>query len=204
MDADDASHPTLTLVSLRAWFRDHLTAAEAQQRVPLDEPTREYVLQVLETFSGRDATVTDELEDLSDEPLAMQLLRAMQAPPSRQFQQLRQLGDYSLYQTGFFADSLARTHNDERYFVEMGASAYRGAARALPDRGNPFRALYDGMARRFGDLVGLLNDVSERCFRGEQDVLRVYERYAATGSRRLATRLAQMGVAVPAGARLTH
>jgi len=204
MDGDDASQPTLTTVSLRVWFRDHLTAAEAQQRVSLDEPTREYVLQVLETFSGREATVTDALDDLSDEPLAMQLLRAMQAPPSRQFQQLRQLGDYSLYQTGFFADSLARAHNDERYFVEMGASAYRGAARALPDKCNPFRALYEGMSHRFGDLVSLLNDVSERCFQGEQDVLRLYERYAATGSRRLATRLAQMGVAVPAGARLTH
>jgi hypothetical protein len=205
MDGEDASHPVLATASLRDWFRDHLAEAETQQKIGLDEATREYVLQVLESFSGRDATITEELEDLSNEPISMQLMRAMQAPPGRRFQMMRHIGDYSLYLTGFFVDSISRTHNDEQYFVQIGSTAYRGAACALPrGESNPFRTLYDGLSTRFGDLVGLLNDVSERCFRGEQDVLRLYDRFAATGSRRLATRLAHLGVAVSVGTRSTH
>ena len=206
MDADESHKLTLSPVNLDEYFRDGLNEAAKHQKVELDDPTREYLVQLLTSFSARGALVTDELDDLMNEPIGMQVLRAMQAPPTKRFQSLKQIGDYSLYMTGFFSDSITRTLNDEKYFIDLGQGAYRGAASALTRGGdeNPFRRLLNDLGSRFVSFVDLLNDVSERCFNREQDVMRLYDRFTATGSPRVAARLAQMGVAVGARSRLAH
>lgn len=206
MEADDHPRPTLSSGHLDAYFREGLNEAASRQKVELDDPTREYLVQLLTSFSGRESLLTENLDDLMNEPIGVQVLKAMQAPPTRRFQTLKQLGDYSLYMTGFFADSISRTLNDEKYFIDLGQGAYRGAASALTrgGDGNPFRRLLEDLGSRFVHFVDLLNDVSERCFNREQDVLRLCDRFAATGSPRVAARLAQMGVAVGAHTRFDH
>lgn len=200
--------PRLTLnpADLGDYFRDGLTEAASKQKVGLDDPLREYLVQLLTSFSGRDALLTDELTDLLDEPIGVQVLKAMQSPPARRYQTLKQIGDYSLYVTGFFADSISRSLNDEKYFIDLGAGAYRGAANSLTRGGaeNPFRALLHHLGEHFVELVDLLNELSERCFNREQDVLRLYDRFASTGSPRVAARLAHMGVAVGVRTRFAH
>jgi len=206
MDAEDGPKLTLSPVNLDDYFREGLNEAARHQRIELDDPTREYLVQLLTSFSGRSALLTDDLDDLMNEPIGMQVLKAMQAPPTKRFQTLKQLGDYSLYMTGFFSDSITRTLNDEKYFIDLGQGAYRGAASSLSRGGeeNPFRRLLNDLGERFVHFVDLLNDVSERCFNREQDVMRLYDRFTATGSPRVAARLAQMGVAVGARNRMTH
>lgn len=206
MDADSPAKLTLSPMNLDVYFRDGLNEAAKNQKVELDDPTREYLVQLLTSFSGRDALVTDDLEDLMSEPIGIQVLKAMQGPATKRFQTLKQIGDYSLYVTGFFSDSITRSLNDEKYFIDLGVGAYRGAASALTKGGeeNPFRRLLNDLGARFVNFVDLLNDVSERCFNREQDVLRLYDRFTATGSPRVAARLAQMGVAVGSRSRLAH
>lgn len=208
MEGEGDSGPRLTLnpADLGDYFRDGLTEAATRQKVELDDPLREYLVTLLTSYSGRDALLTDDLTDLLDEPIGVTVLKAMQAPPARRFQTLKQVGDYSLYVTGFFGDSISRTVNDEKYFIDLGAGAYRGAASSLTRGGsdNPFRALLVHLGDRFVELVDLLNDLSERCFCREQDVLRLYDRFTATGSPRVAARLAGMGVAVGARTRFAH
>ena len=208
MEGDGENNPQLALNpgDLGGYFRDGLTEAATRQRLELEDPLREYLVQLLTSFSGREALLTDDLTDLLDEPIGITVLRAMQAPPSRRFQTLKQIGDYSLYVTGFFADSISRSLNDEKYFIDLGAGAYRSAASSLTRGGsdNPFRALLNHLGDRFVEFVDLLNDVSERCFNREQDVLRLYDRFTSTGSPRVAARLAGMGVAVGARPRFAH
>jgi hypothetical protein len=88
----------------------------------------------------------------------------------------------------------------------MGAGAYQRAADTLRHGGpdNPFRQLYARLATRFREMATVLNGVSERCFAQETDILRLYDRFLATGSKRLAERLAQLGVAVGAEPRFTQ
>ena len=150
MDADDQSKLTLSPVNLDTYFRDGLNEAARHQKVELDDPTREYLVQLLTSFSARGALMTDELDDLMSEPIGVQVLRAMQAPPTKRFQSLKQIGDYSLYMTGFFSDSITRTLNDEKYFIDLGQGAYRGAASALTRGGdeNPFRRLLNDLGSR--------------------------------------------------------
>ena len=212
MDRDDnegnqeVSKISLTPGSLTEYFRDGLSDAASKQKTDLDDQTREYLVQLLTTFSDRGALYTENLDDLMDEPIGVQVLKAMQAPPSKRFQMMRQVGDYSLYVTGFFADSITRSMNDEKYYIDLGAGAYQNAARSLVRGGedNPFRKLLTDLSGRFVQFVDLLNDVSERCFNREVDVLRLCDRFSATGSPRVAARLAQMGVAVGACRPLAH
>lgn len=205
-DRESAPKVQLSPGNLSEYFRGGLNEAANRQKVELDEPTREYLVQLLTQFSDRGALFTDNLDDLMDEPIGVQVLKAMQAPPAKRFQMLRQVGDYSLYLTGFFSDSIGRTLNDEKYFIDLGSGAYHSAAKSLVRGGdeNPFRRLLSDLSGRFVQFVDVLNDVSERCFNREVDVLRLCDRFQATGSPRVAARLAQMGVAVGACRALAH
>lgn len=198
MESDDPPPIRVGDDALTAWFEDCLLGAIGNQGVELDPHMRAYVVNLLTTFSARRALRTDEDEDLLDRPVGLEVMRAMQAGRGRRFQKLRHIGDYTLYLTGFFADTVDRGLVDRDYYARVGRGAYLGAAGAIgvggPD--NPFRGLFEGLAQRFVELMHVINEVSERCFGRDADVLRVYDRYAATGSQQLASRLARMGVLV--------
>jgi hypothetical protein len=192
--------------SLSDYFVEVVDEAVDEHGVEIDEHVRAYLVSLLTQFAERKALVTDDLDDLLSQPLALQVLKAMQATPARRFQLLRQVGDFSLYLVGFFSDSFDRSAVDPGYYCEMGAGAYQRAADTLRHGGadNPFRQLYGRLATRFRDMATVLNGVSERCFAQEADILRLYDRFLATGSRRLAERLAQLGVAVGAEPRFSQ
>ncbi len=194
------SGPQITLGDdpLIEYFDESVGEAIEHQRVDLDPDMRAYLVNVLTTFSARHALRTDDDQDLLDQPVGLQVVKALSAAPGRRFSLLRQVGDYSLYLTGFFGETVDRGMMDRGYYVEVGAGAYRRAAGALVAGGpdNPFRDLFYGLSRRFGELVGLVEEVSERCFGHDNDVLRLYDRYVATGSERLASRLTRLGVPV--------
>ena len=205
MDRETTPQLCLSADALRQWFNDILRSAAEQHRLDLDEHTEAYVVDLLARFTERGALKTEQDQDLLEQPLAIQVLRARSAETTRRFQIMRQVGDVSLYLTGFFGERVDAGVIDRSYYVDMGSGAYRQAAGAVAGGSdNPFRRLYEVLAARFVDLMLVLNEVSERCFRADTDVLRLYDRYLATGSERLVARLAQMGVAVGTGPRLVR
>ncbi|MSP71341.1 MAG: hypothetical protein EXR76_03960 [Myxococcales bacterium] len=198
MEDDGSPKVALSTTSLDHYFKSSLDEVLVQQKTEIDEATHSYLVSMLTSFAERSATMTETLDDLMDEPLGVQMMRAMQSDGQGRFQTLKQIGDTSLYLTGFFSESLSRSLNGERYYIDVGSGAYHGAAQSLSRGGpsNPFKQMYEGLAVRFVEMVDIINEVSERCFRQDQDVLRIYERYATTGSPRAAARLASLGVAL--------
>ncbi len=198
MDRSDAPAIRVGDDVLTAWFEDSVTGAAENQGIDLDPHMRAYLVNLLTSFAARGALRTDEDQDLLDQPVGLEVVRAMQVDPARRFRKLRHIGDYTLYLTGFFGETVDRGMLDRTYYVGVGCGAYRGAAGALGVRGpdNPFRGLFVGLAQRFVELMHLLNEVSERVFGRDADVVRVYDRYLATGSEKLAARLARMGILV--------
>ncbi len=180
----------LSNADLTDWFEDRLRGAIDNQGVELDANMRAYLVNLLTSFTGQ-------VEAL-EKPVAIQLVGALEASPRDRFQKLREAGDFCLYLTGFFADSIDRGLLDRSYYCDMGAGAYRRAAGAIGVAGpeNPFIGLYQGLAARFRQLVGLINEVSERCFGRDRDVLRLYDRFAATGDQQVAARLQRLGVPI--------
>lgn len=188
----------LTTKTAQEYFRDLLSGAIANQRVPIDPHTEFYLVNLLSRFMAADAlfsTAPDGTRD--EEPLAFILARAMEGSREQKVIALRQLGDNSLYVAGFFGDSLQRRVVDVDYYISMGGAAYGTLAdlnRSAPS-GNTFVTLYDELCQKFVAIVDLFSEISERvAVSSNQGVVRLYERWVKTGSDRLSRLLAERGV----------
>jgi len=106
---------------------------------------------------------------------------------------LRNLGDSSLFVSGYFSDSLRRRVVDVDYYVSMGEYAYASLGRRDEDA---FGEVFTELARKFVAFTDVLSDISEQTgTAGSADVLRLYERWLRTGSPRDGQRLADRGIA---------
>jgi hypothetical protein len=110
----------------------------------------------------------------------------------RQRDELRQVGDLSLFISGFFADSLTRSLVDIDYYIQLGEYAYACLAR----QGDAaFADVFDELAEKFPAFVDVLGEVSEQtALTSNSDLLRLYERWLRTKSRRSGDLLAARGI----------
>ena len=174
------------------YFKELVDGALAHQRVTATELTAFYVVHLLAGFLQRPAG-----DD--QEPIAFQLARALESNGARQRAGLRQIGDMSLFTSGFFSDSLNRKLVDVDYYVSIGGFAYNTLSRYETDTFSP---VFAELADKFVGFVDVLSEVSERtsCC-SNADLLRLYEKWLKTGSRRSGQLLAERGVVPNASVR---
>jgi hypothetical protein len=157
------------------YFRDLVESALARQRLQATELTSYYLVY----HEG-------------DEPLAVRLLRALQSGGMEQRERLRNVGDFSLFTSGFFSDSLRRKTVDVDYYVHMGEYAY--GSLSLRDK-DAFGDVFSELASRFVVFSDVLADVSDHTsLASRSDIFRLYERWLRTGSQRDGQRLIERGV----------
>jgi hypothetical protein len=184
--------------SLREFFRDSFHAASARQHLDIDEQAEAYVVNLLTMFSRADALYERTPEGLRIKPLAHMLAEALDAPNAMLRQRsLRRLGDVSLFVAGFFARSFARKLIDIDYHIAMGGNAYSSLADTMQRSmsGRCVAAIYAQLAEKFQRLVDALNEISEMSYcHSDADILRLYEIWMKTGSRRAHGLLTQLGV----------
>jgi hypothetical protein len=188
--------PILSSESIRELFSDLLRRAIENQRARVQPTTELYVTNLLHEYLSSDALYV-QADDGSwqQKPLAFLLKEALEEQGPARVQMLRRLGDTSLFVSGFFPDSLSRRSSlvDVDYYIAMGERAY-DAVGSIAAR-HAGRDLWDELSSRFGLLVDLLNEVSERTLAStESGVVRLYERWMKTGSDRLAGVLAGRGI----------
>jgi hypothetical protein len=102
------------------YFRGLVESAMQNQHVSARELTSFYVVNLLAGFVHLDRSPAAG----EDEPLGIRLARAMQAAGLAQRDGLRKVGDLSLFISGFFSDSLARSLVDVDYYIQLGECAY--------------------------------------------------------------------------------
>ena len=169
------------------FFRDLVESAMQNQHVSAHELTSFYVVNLLTGYvHSAHAASAD------DEPLGTRFARALQDAGTAQRDGLRKVGDQSLFISGFFSDSLNRSLVDVDYYIQLGECAYRQLARhedaALGD-------VFDELSGKFTTFVDVLGEVSERTsLSSNGDVLRLYEKWLRTGSRRSGDLLASRGI----------
>ena len=126
------------------------------------------------------------------------LAEALDAPSAAARQRaLQRLGDVSLFIAGFFARSFARKLIDIDYHIAMGGNAYGTLADSMQRSasGRAIGAIYAELAQKFQRLVDALNEVSEMSYvHSDADILRLYEIWMKTGSRRAHGLLNRLGV----------
>jgi len=170
------------------YFKELVERALTHQGLATDEHTSFYVVQLLASYLQR--PVGGDIHD--DKPLAVRLAEALESGGMQQRTTLRQIGDVSLFTSGFFSDSLQRKLVDVDYYVAIGGFAYNALSRVETDMLSP---VYAELAQKFVAFVDVLSEVSERtsCM-SNADLLRLYEKWLKTGSRRSGQLLIEKGV----------
>jgi hypothetical protein len=171
--------------SVAAFFHEVLTDALDHQHVEASEPTECYLVGLLGEFTK--ARITDE-------PLSFLLVGQETQAPGERVQKLKEVGDTTLYVTGFFADSLDSKLVDPEYYIGLGEAAYTELARRL--RSGSIASVYDELAAKFPRFVDVLAEVRSQVAFVGSDVVDLYQEWLRTRSEWIERRLRAMGVLV--------
>ena len=204
--SDGNGSPRVVPVSnLREYFHDALQGALERQHLAVEDQTEHYVVNLLTLFARSDALFEQQPERASQasdrgtrlKPLVVMLTEALEAPtPVDRHRGLQRLGDVSLFVAGFFAQGFARKLVDIDYHIAMGGRAYSSLADALTrTRSRVLGQVFAELAEKFQPMVDALNDISEASYKhSDKDILRLYELWLKTGSKRSFDILKRLGV----------
>lgn len=196
----DEGRPILSNESIDAFFRELLATAIENQNARVQQDTEAYLVKLLADFLRSEALYTlDESGAVERKPLAFLLKEALEEQGAARLHLLRKLGDTSLFVSGMFPDSMGRSLVDVDYYIAMGERAYDALGSAVAREAGARRSVFEELARKFGLLVDLLNEVSERTLASTNaGLVRLYDRLLKTGSTRIAGLLRQEGILAPA------
>jgi hypothetical protein len=179
------------------FFREQLERAMEHQKVSTSAFTEYYLVNLLAGCVRGELPPSEPGYD--ETPLAILYVRAVQSSRRDRARLLRAMGDTALFVSGFFADSLSRKLVDLDYYKAMGGFAYARLAQDEDPRvfgPEVFAELSD----RFTEFADLLSEVSEASrMASNRSLLKLYERWIQTGSRRAAALLAQRGITPVSG-----
>ena len=135
-------------------------------------------------------------EDLSGKKtrktMAELFLIANQSGGKERFEKLKKLGDHSLYISGFFSDSFQRKIIDVDYYVDMGKMAFQSLSNDVEE--DTFSKLFKDISIHFVNLVDVLSLISQKAkITDEENILRMMDVYAKTGSSLMGETLAEKG-----------
>lgn len=184
--------------TLSAFFHQEVTETMKGMGLKASKHAEYYLVQLLSDFATSDRLCSDPTDPTScDEPLVMIFKRAMDAPHEQRVQLLKHLGDFALYISGFFSDSLTPKLVDLSYYISMGSSAYRQLSSIMQRHrhGDVFSGLFTEMSKQFVPFVDVLSEISENARPSNNaSLLSVYERWLHTKSKRLERKLTDHGV----------
>lgn len=193
-----SSDRVVPVANLLDYFRTSVEGVIAEQGVDVQPHATYYVVNLLTLFSRSEELYDDDGEIFGLKPLALMLADASDAPsPEIRNSALQRIGDVALFISGFFADSLATHSVDIDYYINMGGSAYGSLSDEVRGtfRGRAFADTYGELAAKFQTLVDVLNEVRDRERRdSDVDLLRTYQVWRKTGSKRAEELLRQQGV----------
>ncbi len=188
----------LAVHNLRDYFRTSIDDVIEKQGVELDPQATCYVVNLITLFSRSEDFYEDDGETYGVRPLALMLADAADAAsPEARNQSLQRIGDVALFIAGFFIEGLAKKAVDVDYYVHMGGSAYGSLSDEIRGslRGEAFAPVYRELALKFQVLVDVLNEVKGGGHNGSNaDIVRSYEIWRKTGSRRAERFLREQGV----------
>lgn len=194
----ESTNRVMQVNNLQDYFRTSIDDVVARQQVEIDPHAAHYVVNMLTLFSRSDELYEDDGECYGLRPLALMLADAADAASAEQRNYLLQrIGDVALFVAGFFAESLAARPVDIDYYIRMGGNAYGSLSEEVRGtfRGRAFAGVYHELAIKFHLLVDVLNEVREGPSDGSDvDLVRTFEIWRKTGSRRAETLLRQQGV----------
>ena len=173
-----------THVSVDGFFHEVVTEALETIRFDASTETEWYLVSLLGDFAHA---------RISDEPLVLKLAGAADASPGDRVRQLKEVGDTSLYVSGFFTESLGRKLVDADYYIGLGTRAYAELSGRL---GGSLTEVYRELAEKFPRFVDVLTEVRRQCDFIGADVVRLFEEWVRTRDAWVERKLRAFGVLV--------
>jgi hypothetical protein len=203
MTSHQSGSRVITTTDVRAFFQQSVVDAIDRHQVSAREETVVYLVNLLARFTRSERFYEWTPQGLELSPLALLYGDAVHTRlPEQRRVILQRLGDVALFVAGLFADSLKRSLVDVDYYIAMGETAYGTLGEDPPNggRGQASAGIFNELSCRFGDFVDVVADVADNSERGNnEDVLRLYELWMRTGSRRAARKLREVGIEVTMG-----
>ena len=178
---------SIFITSTKDFFTEQVEEACHSRKVKTLPAARDYLVVLLEHYMHtQNLTKKDTLAEM--------FLKANSIDESiNRVEMLKQLGDTSLYISGFFGDSLNRKVVDIDYYASMGGAAFGALATIAADENNV--PVFEEFAHRFMDFVDVLTYISQKTLiQTDQDLLRLYDRYVSTGSELAKEQLMEKGL----------
>ena len=176
------------------YFREQVVNAIEHQKLDVSEFAEHYLVELLARCVRTEAALPGAEPGFDELPLALLYVRALRAAAHERARLLRAMGDTALFVSGFFADSLADSAGDLRYYHTLGGTAYARLSREA-ERDGVVSETFAELASRFRALADVLSEVSEASrLTSSVSVLRLYQRWVETRSRHAAHLLAEQGI----------
>lgn len=176
----------ITLIkSSEEYFLSELELAECKVSYRASSEVKIYLLKLLNNKLLQDNEI-----DLS-KPLAVSFLEAFNETQHLCIRKLKSVGDYALYISGYFAESLNKKIIDVDYYNSLGKKAYAEIYNILGDNGLVYYSLYSD----YNKLIELLTAVSFNTMHtSTQNLIKLYDRWLVTGSNILEKKLNELGI----------
>jgi hypothetical protein len=171
------------------FFHEKVTEALKTEHVEVTEPTEFYLVNLLCDFTRS--------EKVDAEPLVIKMAQATVATPDERVKALKEVGDTTLYVSGFFADSLTRRLVDVEYYIALGEAAYSQLAgmRSAANQNQLLHEVYGELSQKFPRFVDVLQAIrAGMCFAGGANLIKLCEEWLRTGDEWLERRLRATGV----------
>ena len=197
MELRAATHRVRPVVSLQEFFKDSVAEAMQKQGVAADDHTAYYVVNMLTLFARHEELYERSKTGPGLQPLALLLAEAAEAPDrDARNAVLRRVGDTSLFVAGFLGDGFARKLVDVDYYINMGGAAYGRLSDNVRGtlQGRALSTVFAELAEKFREFVDVLTEIRASGSTAALDVLRLYEVWLRTGSRRSARLLREHGI----------
>ncbi|MCK5256460.1 MAG: hypothetical protein KAQ81_10585 [Deltaproteobacteria bacterium] len=180
-----AAIPTIqTEKNTLEFFHKHVKNSIKNQHIKITEISEHYLVHLLADF-----TLTQKAFRLTgndNRPLALIYHQAQFETANNKIKIFKELGDFSLFITGFLPDSLNRKVTDVDYYISLGRSAYENLSTILEQtHKSDFNLLFLELAEKFVAVTDILAEISSESFTQWNDgILRLYERWLKTRSKR--------------------
>ena len=166
------------------FFHKHVKESIQNQNIKITKISEHYLAHLLADF-----TLTHKVFKLTRNnirPFFLIYHQAQFETANRKIKIFKELGDFSLFITGFLPDSLNRKIIDVDYYISLGRSAYENLSVLFEEiHESDFNLLFCELAEKFVAVTDILAEISSESFTQWNDgILRLYERWLKTRSKR--------------------
>ncbi len=171
--------------SIEEYFRELVKYALRNQGLETKEEVEYYIVHLLSECMRTETVYGVVGEAGYGEPLALALGRALSSGRAEREVLFKRIGDFSLFISGFFGESIKGKVVDVGYYISMGESAYGQLASADGGRWGRFKGIFEELSEKFSPFVEVITEVSEiSLMQSLEDVLVIYERWMETRGER--------------------